>query len=196
MKVSKLDKATFIFAIAPPLMAIVLALFAAVSDAYVERESIESSNWFERAGLNVSVRSSINDAIKRVAKGALLISNIIVTCVSAGIGLFAAIYFAPNNYFLIFGMISLMVVFIVYVIKLMVRYGVKDLYIQRVRRPFPSPTRSAAFSFTYGKLVESAMVGVNFALLATIILVFMYGQSSLPAGPPHSHPAPPATSTK
>jgi hypothetical protein len=166
-----MDLATFVFALAPPLIAIVTALFASVSDAYVDRASRESALDFVKAHLGAEIRNAIRDLVVRVARGALLISNLITTAFSVGTGLFAAIYYLPHNYLLIFVAVVPFVLFILYIIKTMVQFGVTDLYIQKVRRL--RANGPATFKVTYGQLIDRSLVGLNLVLMVVVTIVFI-----------------------
>ena len=169
-----MDRATFVFALVPPALAVFTSLFASVSDAYIERASRESVEEFTRAKLKLEIRSAVRDLVVRVARGALLMANLIATAFSVGTGLFGAIYFLPNNFLIVFVAISVCAVFILYLVRIMVQFGVTDLYIQKVRRFSPSDNGAVTLSLTYGALIDRALIGLNLVLILIVLLVFMY----------------------
>ena len=65
-------------------------------------------------------------------------------------------------------------IFMASIIKVMVRYGVKDLYIQKLRRPRASRRARASYGITYGKLIDRSMIMLNFALMGVVIFVYYY----------------------
>jgi hypothetical protein len=174
LRIGNVDEVTFVFALSPPAIAILLSLFASVSDAYIEKESGTAAQEYARVGLNAEIRNSIRNLIFRISKGSLLISNCIATSFNAGIGLFGAIYFLPNNYLIIFVAIMIVPIFMLYILKIMVRYGVKDLYIQRVRRTLMVRQSQATYAITYGAMIDRAMVMMNIFLMAVVVFVYIF----------------------
>jgi hypothetical protein len=171
-----MDRPTFVFALVPPAMAVLTSIFASVSDAYIERASRESVKELSRAKLSAEIRNTVRDLVIRVARGALLIANLIATAFSVGTGLFGAIYFLPQNFLIIFVMLSALAVFVLYLIRIMVQFGITDIYIQKVRRMRPSVGKPATFEITYGSFVDRALLGLNVFLIVVISAVFLVSQ--------------------
>lgn len=172
-----MDSATFVFALVPPAMAVFTSVFASVSDAYIERASRESVQDFKRANLSSEIRSAIHDLIIRVARGALLIANLIATTLSVATGLFGAIYFLPSNYLIIFVTIAMCAVFLLYLVRIMVQFGVTELYIQRRRKFRPQPGGPVTGTLTYGEFVDRALIAMNIFLMAVVVIVYLYSKT-------------------
>jgi hypothetical protein len=168
-----MDQTTFVFALVPPAIAVVTSLFASVSDAYIERASREATRDFTRAKITTEIRSAIRDLVVQVARGGLLIANLIATAFSVGTGLFGAIYFLPRNYLIIFIAIAACAVFILYLITIMVRFGVTELYVQKVRRLHPQPGGPVTRALTYGEFIDRALIALNMVLMIVVVAVFL-----------------------
>lgn len=167
-----MDFVTFFFALVPPLLAAALAVFAQASSAYVERQAALSAREFGNAGIGPEAQAGIRDAIVLVAKGALLLANMIATISSCAISVAVPIYFLPGNYFIISAVTAVIILYTGWVITKIAAYGLKDIYIQKVRTRRTEETGETR-TYTYGSLIDWGMIALNLLLAAITIYVFL-----------------------
>jgi hypothetical protein len=174
-----MDVPTLIVALMPPLFAIAITPVG-LADRYIQTAAHAAADEFRRVGFGdkkEAIVADIQGAIVRVAKASQLISNCLVT-LFASISAVETTYYLPSDCGPV-GYVATVILafFAIAILGPVARFGIADLYIQRVRRPFGTRGRRT-YAITYGTLIDRAFLVVNTLLVVAIVAVFQLSNAS------------------